>query len=465
MKPVSPKFKNVEYTTFSGWIDPPTDVAPPLQGTLECDVAVVGGGVGGMATALRLAERGVDVVLIESEFCGYGASSRNGGQIASAPGGDLRMLKVLSPKKLPGMVRFADNAASYMEGLMREHKIECDYEANGMVWAAVSPIQMLRVKAFAAILKGLGVDGELGSAKELGIPEAFVGGMRERRGGMLNPGKLSRGIRRAVLDSSVRVFERSRVVDVERRGGKVVMTAAGGELIANKAVLATNSYSGEWNIIPKNLTTPAWIIEVETEPIAPERIAALGWSSRSGMVTQHQIMENYRLTADNTMVFGVRRLEAGGQPYPLLPRNPDPGMMQELAETFYRRFPTLSDVPIARCWGGWISFSSSWTTVAGQVGDNVYYSASCNGHGLAQASYLGSLIADAIVDGKRSGDLESVWEVKSSYAPSPAIRPLPLRAVWLFDRVGDLFNGSRGRARRAGRAARQAEKALMAAAR
>ncbi|MFJ4207917.1 NAD(P)/FAD-dependent oxidoreductase [Paenarthrobacter sp. NPDC089675] len=444
------QFKNVEYTTFTGWIEPPTDLAPSLQGSLECDVAVVGGGMGGMATALRLAARGVDVVLLESEFCGYGASSRNGGQIASAPGGDLRMLSVLSPKKLPGMVRFADNAAGHVEGLIQDYKIDCDYEANGMVWAAVSPVQMFRVKTLAAILRKVGVDGQVGTAKEIGIPGAFVGGMRERRGGMLNPGKLSRGVRQALLDSSARVFEKSRVIDVQRRGGKVKLTTPGGELIANKVVLSTNAYSGEWDIIPKNLSTPAWIIEVETEPIAPERIAALGWTSRSGVVTQHQIMENYRLTARNTIVFGVRRLESGAN-YPLQPRNPDPGMMRELAESFYRRFPSLSDVPIARTWGGWISFSASWTTVAGRVGDNVYYSASCNGHGLAQAPYLGSLIADDIVDGKRSADLESVWEEKTGYAPSPAINPFVLRAVWLFDRVSDLFNGSRRRARLATR--------------
>ena len=447
---MNPKYKNVEYSTFTGWIDPPTDLAPPLQGTQECDVAVVGGGMGGMATALRLAERGVDVVLLESEFCGYGASSRNGGQIASAPGGDLRMLRVLSPQKLPGMVRFADNAAHYVEGLIDDHKIDCDYEANGMVWAAVSPIQMFRVKTLAAILRKVGVDGQVGTAKEIGIPEAFVGGMRERRGGMLNPGKLCRGVRRALLGSSARVFEKSRVIDVQRRGGKVVMTTSGGELVANKVALSTNAYSGEWDIIPKHLSTPAWIIEVETEPIAPERIAALGWTSRSGVVTQHQIMENFRLTARNTVVFGVRRLESGTN-YPLQPRSPDPGMVRELAENFYKRFPSLSDVPIARCWGGWISFSSSWTTVAGRVGDNVYYSASCNGHGLAQAPYLGSLIADNIVDGKRTVDLESVWEEKASYPPSPVINPFGLRAVWLFDRVSDLFNGSGRRARLASR--------------
>src|SRR5689334_8622819 len=70
------------YSNFTGWIDRPDDVRPALDGDLTCDIAVVGGGMGGMATALRLAERGQDVVLLESEFCGYGAASRNGGQIA-----------------------------------------------------------------------------------------------------------------------------------------------------------------------------------------------------------------------------------------------------------------------------------------------------------------------------------------------------------------------------------------------
>lgn len=442
------KYKRVQYTTFSGWIDPPTDLAPALDGTHECDVAVIGGGMGGMATALRLAARGADVALLEAEFCGYGASSRNAGQIASAPGGDLRMLRVLSPKKLPGMVRFADNAASHVEGLMESHGIDCDYEPNGMVWGAVSPIQMFRVRTLAAILRGAGGHGQVGTSEEIGIPAAFVGGMRENRGGMLNPGKLSRGVRRALLASSARVYERSRVIDIRRQGGKVVVETRGGRVRANRVVLSTNGYSGEWDITPKNLSTPAWIIEVETDPIAPERLEALGWTSRSGVTTQHQIMENYRLTARNTIVFGVRRLESGAH-YPLQPRSPDPGMVEELAEAFATRFPALADVGIARAWGGWIAFSASWTTIAGRVGGDVYYSIACNGHGLAQAPYLGSLIADYIVDGEKSADLESVWDKSSKYPPSLVLNPVGIWAVWLFDRVSDVFNGSKRRARRA----------------
>lgn len=439
---------DVELSTFSGWIDPPADLRPAVEGVVDCDVAVIGGGMGGMATALRLAERGKDVVLVEAEFCGYGSSSRNGGQIAGAPGGDLRMLRLFYPRQIRGMVRLADRAAEYAEELIREHAIDCDYVPNGMVFAAVSPVQMMRVRACAQVLRSAGGRGEVGTAEELGIPRAFVGGMREGVGGMLNPGKLSRGVRRALLATSARVFEQSKVTDVRRADGKVVLTTPAGEVRADRVVLSTNAYAGEWDITPERLSVPAWIIEVETEPIAPERIEALGWTSRSGMVTQHQIMENYRLTERNTMVFGVRRLERATS-YPLPVKAPDPALVEELTSAFHARFPSLADVKAARAWGGWIAITSSWVSLAGQLEDDVYYSIGCNGHGLAQAPYIGSLIADLIVDGRRHEDLDLIWKAEPRFPAFFMMGRAGLRTVWALDRVCDALNGSRRRARRA----------------
>ncbi|MFG2396834.1 NAD(P)/FAD-dependent oxidoreductase [Streptomyces lydicus] len=441
---------NVTYSTFTGWIDPPTDVRPSLDGDLTCDVAVIGGGMGGMATALRLAERGQDVVLLEAEFCGYGASSRNGGQIASVPGGDLRLLSLFYPKKVPGMVRVAENSARFTEGLIKTHDIDCDYEPNGLAFAAVSHGQMLRTRTIAAILRRAGGRGTVGTSEELGIPRSFVGGMREAVGGALNPGKLSRGVRRALLASSAQVYEQTKVTDVTRNGSKVVLSTPRGTVRADKAVLATNAHSGEWEITPKRLSVPMWIIEVETEPIAPERIAALGWSSRSGMITQHQVMEHYRLTPRNTIVFGIRRIERG-QTYPLPTKAPDRGTVEELAGAFATRFPTLADVAVERAWGGWIAMTSSFLSIAGQIEDNVYYSIACNGHGLAQAPYVGSLIADLIVDGSRHEDLDSIWAKEPKFPPFAMLGPLGLRTVWAVDRLTDMFNGSRRRALRAAR--------------
>src|SRR5436309_1669309 len=130
------KTDNVDYLTFSGWVDPPNDVRPALDGDLACQVAVIGGGINGMSSALRLAARGHDVVLLEAQFCGHGSSSRNAGQLAGAPGGDLQLLDLLTRKKMPGMMRLAEHAARHVEDFIAKHDIDCEYEATGNAFAA-----------------------------------------------------------------------------------------------------------------------------------------------------------------------------------------------------------------------------------------------------------------------------------------------------------------------------------------
>lgn len=441
---------SVTLHTFSGWIDPPTDLQPAVSGEVTCDVAVIGGGVGGMGTTMRLAERGQDVALIEAEFLGYGSSSRNGGHISGAPGGDLRMLKLFYPKQMRGMVVLADHAAEYLQGKIRDLDIDCDYVPNGLAMVAISPIQMLRVKACAKILRSAGGRGKVGTAEELGIPRAFVGGMIEGVGGMLNPGKLCRGLRADLIASSARVYEQTKVTDVKRReDGKVVLTTPGGTVVANKVVLSTNAYSGEWDIIPKRLSIPAYLIEVETEPIDPKRIEALGWTSRTGVLSQHQIMEHFRVTERGTIVIGVRRVQRGTS-YPL-PKNkaPDPDLVQELEDAFHTRFPSLADVKVAQAWGGWMAITSSWISLAGKLEDNIWYSCCCNGHGLAQAPYIGSLIADNVVDGTMHEDLKGIWLDEPKFPAFFMMGKAGLRTIWALDRFGDVFNGSKRRARRA----------------
>ncbi|MFB7341850.1 NAD(P)/FAD-dependent oxidoreductase [Streptomyces sp. YH02] len=441
------KTDHVEYTTFTGWIDPPGDVRPALADDVTCEVAVIGGGLAGMSTALRLAERGRDVVLLEAEFCGHGSASRNAGQVAGAPGGDIQLLSMLHRKTFPGIVRFAENSAHFLERLIERLAIDCDYEATGNVCAAVSRGQMGRVRRVTKLLRKAGADVELGTSAELGIPRGFLGGMRESVGGMMNPGKFSLGIRRAVLASGARVFERTRVSEVRPTGDHVVINTPGGEVRARRAVLATNAFGGDLAITPKRLSVPIWVSEVETEPIDPDRLAALGWTSRSGVVTQHNIMENYRLTSRDTIVFGVRRLQRG-RTCPLPPRKPDEAVVAELARAFERRFPALADVAAARAWGGWIAITPSWLPVAGTTRDGVYYSVACNGHGLAQAPYVGSLIADLIVDGRQHEDLKTLWAEKPDFPRPLMMGAVGLRTIWTVDRFNDLINGSRRNARR-----------------
>ncbi len=437
----------VTYTSFTGWVDPPGDVRPALAGDLDCRVAVIGGGINGMSTALRLAERGQDVVLLESAFCGHGSSSRNAGQLAGAPGGDLQLLNLLSRRRMPAMMRLAERAAHHVEDFIGKHDIDCEYEATGNAFAAVSRGQMGRVRRVAKIVTRAGGHVEVGTAAELGIPRGFVGGMREVVGGRMNPGRFSLGMREVLLGTAARVFEGTKVTDIADEGDHVLITTPHGRVRAEQVVLATNAFAGEWDVTPRHLSVPIYVVEVETEPIDPARIAALGWTSGMGLVTQHAIMENYRLTPRNTIVFGVRRLERGTS-YPLPEKVPDRALVEELAGAFATRFPSLADVAIERAWGGWIAITSSWLPLAGKIGDRIHYSIACNGHGLAQAPYVGTLIADAIVDGERHEDLQALWQEKPRFPRPVMMGRTGLRTIWAIDRFNDRVNGSRRNARR-----------------
>ncbi|QSR28883.1 FAD-binding oxidoreductase [Nocardioides aromaticivorans] len=287
---------------------------------------------------------------------------------------------------------------------------------------------MGRVRRVAKILRRAGTKVELGTSEELGIPRGFVGGMHETEGGILNPGKLTRVVRRALLESSARVFEQTKITDVVRTDGRVVLSTPGGQVRAGRVVFATNAFAGEWDITPRHLSVPLWVIEVETAPIDPDRLMELGWTSRSALVTQHNIMENYRLTSRNTIVFGVRRIERGKDfPLPMSEKSPDPALVDELAGAFAHRFPSLADVRVARSWGGWIATTPSWLPVAGQIDGDVFYSVACNGHGLAQAPYVGTLIADLLVDGVRPADLDVLWADKPRFPRPFMMSPLGLR--------------------------------------
>lgn len=432
----------VQYSADTGWVDLPDDAAPALEGDLACGVAVVGGGLAGMAAALRLAERNTDVVLLEADLCGWGASSRSAGYLTNTLAADVDVLSTLYRGRLPGLVRFADSAVHFAEDLIARLSIECEYQRTGIVGAAVSPGQLRRARRMAKVLGGAGWDAEFVDGQDAGLPDAFLGGVRERVGGLLNPGRYALGVRKALLVSRARVFEQTPVQSVEDDGTGVTIGVPRGRVHAERVVLATNAYSRDLAIAPRSMATPLWVSLVETEPIAPERIDEIGWTSRAGIATLHTLLENYRLTARNTIVFGTRKVQtARGR---VCGRQPDPSVVADLVRGFRERFPALRDVAMRRAWGGWIGVTPSWLPVAGDVGPRVLYGIGCNGHGLGQAPYLGTLLADRLAGDEDHEDLRSIWRRRRRFAPGVLCSAPAVRAAWTLDRLSDRIQRRRG---------------------
>ena len=428
-----------EHLAFSGWIDPPADPLPALEGERGCDVAIVGGGYPGMAAARRLRERGADVVVLESAFCGWGASSRNAGHLTPTIAGDPQLLAGAYRRRAPELVRLADAAVHFTEELIERLGIDCEYVPGGNVSAALSAGQMRRAARIARFLAGCGGEVELVEGHAAGLPHVFCGGILERAGGTLNPGRFARGLRAALRDAGAGVFERTAVQAVAPGRSGVVVDAAGGRVRAERVLLATTAYTRDLPFGPPRAVAPLWVTLAETEPIEPGRLEAAGWTGSAGIYTQHVILESSRRTARGTVVFGSRLPQPPRGP--LAARTPDPGVVADVVRGFHERFPSLRDVAAQRAWGGWIAMTPSWLPVAGETAANVFYAVGYNGHGLAQAPYLGTLLADRLAGEDAHDDLLAVWRARPRFAPAPLFSAPALRAGWAIDRITDRFAG------------------------
>ncbi|MFB6675223.1 NAD(P)/FAD-dependent oxidoreductase [Streptomyces sp. NPDC056390] len=146
-------------------------------------------------------------------------------------------------------------------------------------------------------------------------------------------------------------------------------------------------------------------------------------------------MESFRLTRRNMIVTGFRQLQAARGTVGA--RKPDPEIVADITQGFRAHFSSLGDLAIERAWGGWIAMTPSWLPVAGQATRNISYLIACNGHGLAQAPYLGTLLADRVAGDKAQDNLATVWRERPRFSPSLAFSVPVMRAMWALDRRAD----------------------------
>lgn len=418
----------IHYEDISPWVRTPADLQPTLESDLRTDVVVIGAGYTGLSTALSLRAMGTEVVVLEQDFAGSGASGRNAGHLTPTIGKDLpTLLRVFGRERASALVRFADDAVGYAERLIADRAITCDYVPNGNILAAVHAKQEERLRSAARTASDLGGDVDFLSREQMrerGVPASFLCGVIEKRGGTLDPGRYVMGLRAAAIAAGVRIYERTPVLQLED-GQPLRARCARGIVTADRAVLATNAYTAAlgWK---RRTVAPLRDSLFETEPIESAERAALDWRGREGIYTAHEILESYRLTDRGTIVGGSKRVSyayANG-----LADGYEPKRFRLLERAFRERFPRLS-VPVASFWGGWIGFTLDFLPMIGSTGkrNNVLYGFGYAGHGVAQASLMGAMLAERIHG--RAHECEAALERKQYAWPPEPLRWIAAKLV------------------------------------
>lgn len=417
--------------SVSPWLSEPADPQPSLRGDVHADVVIVGGGFTGLSTALALRAEGMHVVLLEAQFCGFGASGRNAGHLTPTIGKDVpTLLRLFGKEKTSRYVALADLAMSEVETLMQRHAIDCEYEAVGNVIAAVHPKQFAALDRAAEASRVLGLPGDLLEPADMqrrGLPRTFLRGFHETHGGILHPGLYVLGLRRAALAAGVEIHEHSPVLSIND-GARPSVRTRDGSADGGLLVLGVNAY-GMGLALPRPLPSrmlPIHVQLLQTAPLTAEQLARVGWQGREGIYTAHEVLESWRLTRDNRIVGGSKHIRSGygGQMLP----DRDATVALRLEAIFRRRFPELGEVEVTSAWGGRIGLALDFLPVVGRTGSagRVLYAMSYAGHGVAMASYAGRMLADLAAGRPNPGSV--LWD-----RWVPPLPPEPLR--WLVFRA------------------------------
>lgn len=371
---------------------------PKLEGNYRVDVAIIGGGFTGVATAVELAERGYRVAIIEAEKIGWGASGRNGGQVTGSLSGQEAMVKQMRNTIGDQAEEFVWNLRwkghQIIKQRVEKYAIACDLK-HGHLQAAYKPshIKELRKdfdqsqkRAISEHLQWLDAD----KLRQVVGTELYHGAIRNDYNMHLHPLNLCLGEARAAADMGALIFENSPVINIEH-GDTPAVVGAHGRVTANSVILAGNAYHRLERKRLSGMLFPAALGIVTTKPLDHDTAMAINPDDLAVYDTRF-VLDYYRMTADKRLLFG------GGANYS--GRDSD-DIAKEIRPRLEHTFPQLKGVKLDFQWQGMAGIVINRIPQIGKISDNVYYAQGYSGHGIATSHIVGEIMANAV-----SGSLE-----------------------------------------------------------
>ncbi|KJF68257.1 NAD(P)/FAD-dependent oxidoreductase [Rhizobium nepotum] len=370
---------------------PQPPATPALEGAAVADVVIVGGGFTGQSAALHLAEKGVDVVLLEAKEIGFGGAGRNVGLI----NGGMWVM----PKELPGVLgetygeRLLDllgDAPLLVRELVEKHGIPCEIEKNGTLHCAVGEKGLAEIRerceqwaARGAPVRVLDADE---TARRTGST-GYSGALFDTRAGTLQPLAYVRGLAATAQKAGARLHTASPVVATECVGGKWVVKTPQGSVTANWIVVATEAYStGPWQIVRDEQTYLPYF-NFATRPLSDNLQKSI-LPGREGCWDTKEILSSFRMDRAGRLVFG----SVGAL------RGPGAAIHRAWAKRSLRRlFPQLGDTEFECEWYGQIGMTDNAVPRFHKFAENVVGFSGYNGRGIAPGTAFGKVIAHHIL--------------------------------------------------------------------
>jgi gamma-glutamylputrescine oxidase len=404
---------------------PKVPAAPPLEGIVETETGIIGGGLAGLATALSLGERGHAAVVLEAQAVGAGASGRNGGMVSAGFAASSTLLeRAVGAVAARSLIHLSREAMALMRARIERHAIPCDPVA-GVVVASWFDDAAGFAAEVAAMNASFGMQLEFWPHERLraAYPSPrYWDGIFDPEGFHLDPLALCRGYAAAAVGQGARIFEGTPATSLRRVGGRWEVTTPDGTLRAERVVLCQSAYAP--GLLPElaRATLPVFTYVIVTAPLT---------GGHAGVINApYAVYDNrfatgyYRLLPDSRLLWGGR---ISTQEHPK-------GLAALMRRDLALVYPQLADIEVDHAWSGRMGFARHKMPLIRELAPGLWVNSCFGGHGLNTTTLGGELVASTIVEGDHR------WKLLAPFAPrwvGGALGPLAAQAIYGRNRLQD----------------------------
>ncbi|HVY14472.1 MAG TPA: FAD-binding oxidoreductase [Rhodopila sp.] len=389
----------------------PAHPTPPLDGDRHTSVVIIGAGFTGLSTALHLAEKRVDTVVLEANQPGWGASGRNGGQVNPGLKHDPdTVLKDFGTDLGGRMVTLSSEAPNLVFRLVERHQIACDALQSGTLRSAITARgaqevaalaeQWIRRDAPVSVLDQTAISAATGTRR-------YHAAMLDKRGGQVNPLGYARGLAQAAAQAGAVIHGDTKVIALRKLGPLWRVETQTGTVTAEKLVLATNGYTDDlWPGLRRSLV-PLYSAIAATEPLPRELVDRL-MPIRSSLYEIGSITVYYRFSLDNRLLIGGRSVQRDVSA---------PDALRYLTNYAVRLWPELQRFKWTHGWSGQLAYTPDHYPHIHEPDPAVLVCLGYNGRGVAMSTAMGPQLADRVLGGEID-------------MPVTAISKVPFHGLW-----------------------------------
>ena len=364
-----------------------------LSESLQCDVCIIGAGLSGISSALYLSKinPSFNIVILEKNKVGWGASGRNGGQLLHSFSGENYSVQKHTQEEIKTLWQFTLEAVREVKKNIKDLNIQCDL-IEGYIQAAVNKSHDGKLKKYVDQLQ---TKYNYESATYLSKSQMeqyfespyYKSAMYDSECGQIHPLNYCLGLAKELLkNKNCKIFEDTGVTSYISQNKVTINTEKNINIKADKLIICCNAYIGDLN---KSLRRKIMPVKTYVSAFTQIPKKELDKYFRKPITVGDMlfVLNYFRLDSNNNLIFG------GGVSY----SNIDPINLElSLKKSIRKILPGLEKFKAWCTWSGHVAITVNRFPHIGSIDNNIFFAQGYSGHGLAITTMVGKMLAEVI---------------------------------------------------------------------